>query len=45
MEIEYWIKSRSELSCGITIKSVAAVTGLESILSVYGLYIRKGGCC
>ncbi|MFY3740283.1 MAG: hypothetical protein HMLIMOIP_000720 [Candidatus Nitrosomirales archaeon] len=45
MEIKYWINSRSELSGGTTIKSVTAVTGLESILPVYGLYTRKGGCC
>jgi len=45
MEIKYWINPRSELSAGITIKSVTAVTGLESILPVYGLCTRKGDCC
>ena len=44
MEIKYPINSGSELFWRITIKSVTAVTGLESILAVYGLYI-KGGCC
>ncbi len=44
MEIKYWINFRFELSLGTTIKSVTAVIGLESILSVYGLYIKKGGC-
>jgi hypothetical protein len=44
MEIKYLLNIRSELFCGTTIKSVTAVTVLESILSVYGLCIRKGGC-
>jgi hypothetical protein len=45
MEIEYLLSVRSELFWRTTIKSVTAVTGSESILSVYGLCIRKGGCC
>ena len=43
MEIQYLIESISEVSVGITNKSVTAVPDSESLLSVHGLYSVKGG--